>query len=98
LDNSPGRPANGVGYDGGWSAKTVSQAFERILEEVRGLTDPERTRLLRELENRILARAHTKPAAVGQLFGKYAFVPTSSDAFCSRKADELELEDRRGRS
>jgi hypothetical protein len=81
----------------------MSQALDRILEEVRQLSPDER----RQLRERLNYEAHITPspvprdvqaeraALITSVRGKYAHVPTSSEAFNQRKQEEIELEDRR---
>ena len=73
----------------------MSQALERILEEVKGLTLQERQRLREFLEQETPSRNVTARNRVRQTRGKYAHVPTSSGAFARRKREEIELEDNR---
>ena len=58
---------------------------EQILEQVRNLPPEDRARVLSELQS----------LEADRVFGKYALVPTSSDAFCERKRDEVDLENPR---
>ena len=76
----------------------MSRTLERILEDVRSLTEEERERLLNELTNIPSPITTSKATVSGDLFGKYAFVPTSSEEFCRRKVEEIDLEDRRSTS
>ena len=81
----------------------MSQALDRILEEVRQLSPDER----RQLRERLAREAHIAPSSaqrdvqaeraplITSVRGKYAYVPTSSEAFNQRKQEEIELEDRR---
>jgi hypothetical protein len=81
----------------------MSQALDRILAEVRQLSPDER----RQLRERLDREAHIAPspaqrdvqaeraALITSVRGKYAYVPTSSEAFNQRKQEEIELEDRR---
>jgi hypothetical protein len=62
----------------------MSAAIHEILKQVRSLTPEDRARLLEELQ----------ALNAEQVFGKYASVPSSSEAFCSRKRSEIDLEDR----
>jgi hypothetical protein len=59
---------------------------EQILEQVRNLPPEDRARVLSELQS----------LEADRVFGKYAEVPTSSDAFCKRKRDEVDLENPTG--
>lgn len=63
-----------------------SQALEHIIEEVNSLTPEERWQLL----------AHLREMSGRQTSGRVQ-MKTSSDAFAARKAEEIELEDRRCR-
>jgi hypothetical protein len=65
----------------------MSGTLAEIIEKVETLTNEEREVLLKTL------RAD-RASIVDRLYGKYAFVPTSSDAFCERKREEVELEER----
>jgi hypothetical protein len=73
----------------------MSAVLDRIIEEVRALP-PDELRLLREELDRMQAESHA--AFVREVKGKYAHVPTSSEAFAARKAEEIALEDRRSRT
>jgi hypothetical protein len=42
-----------------------------------------------------LQSTSTRREAADRVFSRYAFVRTSSEEFCARKADEIELEERR---
>ena len=76
----------------------MSQALERILDEVQSLTPEERRQLREFLELEPDASPPPRPAdLVRQIQGSYAHVPTSSEAFIARKAEEIELENRRRR-
>lgn len=83
----------------------MSQALDRIIEEVRQLSPDEQERL-REMLNRkqhlFASDTHTDEQArradlIRSIRGKYAHLQTSSDDFAARKAEEIELEDRRSR-
>ena len=76
----------------------MSQAIERILEEVRSFTPEERRQLLESLQGSPPLPASTSSEFAGRVYGKYAHVRTSSEDFCARKADEVSLEDHSGRS
>jgi nitrate reductase assembly molybdenum cofactor insertion protein NarJ len=65
-----------------------SQALEHIIEEVKTLTPEERRQLLAHLER------DRRTADLRRIQAKYAGMKTTSDAFASRKAEEIELEDR----
>jgi len=66
-----------------------SQALEQIIEEVNTLTPEERRQLLAHLER------DERTADLRRIQGKYAEMKTGSEAFAARKAEEIELEDRR---
>ena len=66
----------------------MSGTLAEIIEKVETLTDEEREILLKKLE------ADNASIEVDRAFGKFAFVPTSSDEFCERKRQEVELEER----
>jgi len=72
----------------------MSQAIERILEEVRSLTLEERRQLLESLQGASLVPSCPSSEFAGRVYGKYAHARTSSEEFCARKADEISLEDR----
>lgn len=76
----------------------MSQAIERILEEVRSLSPEERRQLLESLQDPSPAAASTSFEFADRVYGKYAHVRTSSEDFCARKADEVSLEDRSRRA
>jgi asparagine synthetase B (glutamine-hydrolysing) len=65
----------------------MSGTLAEIIEKVETLTNEEREVLLKTLQE-------DRASIVDRLYGKYAFVPNSSDAFCARKREEVELEDR----
>ena len=74
----------------GWREETyVSQALERVLEEVRNLTLEERRQLLEALRATPPARVPPRLEIVDRVHGKYAYVRTSSEDFCARKAQEI---------
>jgi hypothetical protein len=62
----------------------MSPVVDQILKQARNLTPEERAALFEELQ----------ALNAEQVFGKYASVPTSSEAFCNRKRHEIDLEDR----
>ena len=68
-----------------------SQELAHIIEEVNTLTPEERRQLLAHLER------DKRTADLRRIQGKYVGMKTSSDSFAARKADEVELEDRRRR-
>lgn len=68
-----------------------SQALDHIIEEVKTLTPEERRQLVAHLER------DERTADLRRIQHKYARMKTSSDAYAARKAEEIELEDRRCR-
>jgi hypothetical protein len=70
----------------------MSQAIERILEEVRSFTPEERRQLLESLQGSPPSPGSTSSEFAGRVYGKYAHVRTSSEDFCARKADETSPE------
>ena len=84
----------------------MSQTLDRIIEEVRQLAPDER-RQLREMLDRephpltsdsLTPEQARRAALIRSIRGKYAHLPTSSDDFAARKAEEIALEDRRDQS
>ncbi len=75
----------------------MSQAIERILEEARKLAPEERSRLIELLRDPTQVRERSRAEAVDRVFGKYSHTRNSSESFCARKAEEIELENRRQR-
>jgi hypothetical protein len=74
----------------------MSRALTRIFQEVRTLTSEERRQLREFLERQSPPSEAARAAAlVHQVRGKYAHVPTSSEAFAASKTEEIELENRR---
>jgi hypothetical protein len=71
----------------------MSQALERMLEEVQNFTAEERRQLLEAL-HAPPKRATPRIEIVDRIHGKYAYVRTSIEGFCARKVDEIVLEDR----
>jgi hypothetical protein len=65
----------------------MSATLDRIIEEVRALPADEQ-RQLRELLER-----ETRPALARSIRGKYAHLPTSSEAFIAQKREETARED-----
>jgi hypothetical protein len=65
--------------------------LDRIIEEVKTLPTEERRQLLEQLER------DERTAELRRIQRKYAHMKISSDAFAERKAEEIELEDRRRR-
>ncbi len=70
----------------------MSPAIERILAEISHLTPAEQEELRRFLSLGAAAAARPSAALINEIKGKYAFVPTSSDAFAARKREEIDLE------
>jgi len=75
----------------------VSEQVQAILEAVRSLDQSQR----RELTSALAAIDQSRPSAsvsrkqlVDSIRGKYRHVPTSSESFIARKADDLNLESR----
>lgn len=77
-------------------ALLVSKAPE-IVEKALSLTPDEMRRLRDELNTMTweMSGPDARRRAVRAVRGKYAHLPTSSDAFAARKAEEIALEDRR---
>jgi hypothetical protein len=65
-----------------------TQALEQIIEQAKTLTSEERRQLIAHLEK------DERTAELRRIQSKYAETKTSSDAFASRKDEEIELEDR----
>jgi hypothetical protein len=61
----------------------MSRAVQHILDQVRSLSPEDRASLVAELQ----------AAYAERVFGKYAFVPTSAEALCERRHEEIKLED-----
>jgi hypothetical protein len=74
----------------------VSTTLDRIIEEVRALP-PDEQKVLREmLDKEWRAAEQSRRLALSRTIrGKYSHLPTSSDDFAARKAEEIALEDRR---
>ena len=66
-----------------------SRTLEEIIEAVRALSSDEQRQLREVLEK------EARTAELRKIQGKYANVLTSSEEFAARKAEEIELEDRR---
>ena len=69
--------------------------IDKILAQLDSLTPEERQALRTFLQQEPLpgsVQSHNKRA--DQIKGKYSFVPTSSEAFASRKKAEIQLEQR----
>lgn len=69
-----------------------SSVLETIMEEVKSLTAEERQRLLEALEQ----EQHDE--LVHSVRGKYAHLGVSTEEVLRSKAEEIELEERRGKS
>lgn len=69
-----------------------SSVLETIMEEVKSLTAEERQRLLEALEQ----EQHDE--LVRSVRGKYAHLGVSTEEVLRSKAEEIELEERRGKS
>jgi hypothetical protein len=67
-----------------------SSVLETIMEEVKSLTAEERQRLLEALEQEQHAEL------VRSVRGKYAHLGVSTEVVLRSKAEEIELEERRG--
>jgi hypothetical protein len=72
----------------------MTPSLEKVLAEIKTLTAAERRQLWDLLERDQPPDDLSLAASlVDKIKGKYAFVATSSEAFASRKAEEIELED-----
>ncbi len=71
----------------------MSQAIDRILAEVRNLSQEERMCLREALNTQPLTADSRRQSAAKELFGKYAHAPTSSAEFSARKAAEMRWEE-----
>lgn len=69
--------------------------LEKIIEEARTLPPNEIQVLRAELDK---IEAEQRAFYISQVKGKYAYISSSSDAFATRKADEIALEDGRSAS
>lgn len=69
-----------------------SSVLETIMEEVKSLTVEERQRLLEALEQ------EQRAELVRSVRGKYAHLGVSTEDVLRSKAEEIELEERRGKS
>ncbi len=69
-----------------------SAVLETIMEEVKSLTAQERQRLLEAIEQ------EQRAELVRSVRGKYAHLGVSSEEVLQSKAEEIELEERRGKS
>lgn len=71
----------------------MSSEVEQILSVVRSLSSEKRLELAIALANETaMSPVPGKRELVAQVRGKYAHVPTSSEAFLARKHEELALE------
>jgi hypothetical protein len=75
----------------------MSRAVEKILAEINNLTPDEQCELRALLEQDQISPIARTAEMIREIKGKYSFVPTSSEAFAARKAEEIELEDRRSK-
>jgi hypothetical protein len=71
--------------------QTMSTEVQQILMAVRALSPEERRELARALDA-LGSSARPSRDLILAVRGKYAHVPTSSDAFMARKHDDLALE------
>jgi hypothetical protein len=81
-------------------AASVAGEMMKIMEKTFTLM-PDDLRRLRDVLNTItfkFAGSEGRTQMVNSVRGKYAHLPTSSEAFATRKAEEIKLEDRRSRS
>ena len=69
-----------------------SSVLETIMEEVKSLTPDERQKLLEALEQ------EQRAELVRSVRGKYANLGVSTEDVLRSKAEEIELEERRGKS
>lgn len=70
-----------------------------FLEKRKALRQDERRRLYDLLDRGAVESGLVgKADLIREIQGKYAHLPTSSEAFAARKAEEIALEDRRSRS
>jgi hypothetical protein len=69
-----------------------SSVLETIMEEVKSLTADERQKLLEALER------EQRAELVRSVRGKYANLGVSTEDVLRSKAEEIELEERRGKS
>jgi hypothetical protein len=70
----------------------TSSVLETIMEEVKSLTVEERRRLLEAIEQ------EQRAELVRSVRGKYAHLGVSTEEVLRSKAEEIELEQRRGKS
>ncbi len=67
----------------------MSATLDKIIEEVRALSPEERQQLREMLD------MEKRTAELRRIQNKYAHLTTGSEAFATRKSEEIELEDRR---
>lgn len=73
-----------------------SRTLEEIIKEIRALSYDEQCQLREALEKESRsAEQLERDRLASSIRGKYADVLTSSEEFAARKAEEIELEDRR---
>lgn len=73
-----------------------TETLERIIEEVRGLSAEERRRLSAFLNDEERSREQAeRDELAARIRGKYKHILASSEEFARRKAEEIELEERR---
>ncbi len=76
----------------------MTPGIEKILAQLDSLTAAEREQLRHLLDREQGAKVCPgNKSLIGQVKGKYSFVPTSSAAFAARKRSEIELESRADR-
>jgi len=71
----------------------MSPAVEKILAEIDALTPVEQRELRGLLGQNQTSSPRPTAQLVNEIKGKYSFVATSSEAFASRKQEEIDLED-----
>lgn len=73
--------------------------FMELLEKALSLSpdDMRRLRVMLNTVNWNISSADARRRLARGVRGRYAHLPTSSEAFAARKAEEITLEDRRGR-
>lgn len=71
----------------------MSTEVQQILNSMRALSLEDRQDLAKALEAELLSvPAEPDKGLITSVRGKYAYVPTSSDAFIARKSEELASE------
>jgi hypothetical protein len=81
-----------------FGALILSGEATNIIEKALSLSPDDRDRLLDKFSrgsDRRRSRVEARRNLTRSVRGKYANLPTSSEAFASRKAEEIALEDRR---